>query len=265
MIIVTQYLAAIFIVFRTDSFLAIIFRKDLCLLVLATILLAAGGNIINDYFDVKIDSVNKPKKLIIDHFIKRRTALVLHAIFTLSGIALSLLLNNKIFIISTITGILLWIYSYQLKRKPFVGNVLVSLLTAIAVYLPALLIDKPSRMLMVFALFAFFVSLIREIIKDIEDMKGDGLFGCQTLPLLYGMRTTKKIIVGITITFIVTQLIIAIFAGNVRLLFTCGCCFFILLYFLKKLLPADTKNEFKSLSKFCKWLMLGGILSMMFV
>lgn len=263
MIVVAQYLACVFIVFKTDHFYETILRKDVFLLTLATILLAAGGNIINDYFDVKIDSVNKPKKLIIDHFIKRRTALVLHIVFSFLGVAISSLLSLKIAVICFFSALFLWIYSYQLKRKPFVGNVLISLLTAISVYLPAFLPNIPNRLLMTFALFAFFVSLIREIIKDIEDMKGDGLFGCQTLPLIYGMRFTKKLIIGIVILFVGCQLFIMFFSGKLQLIIISGITLIVLSFFLKKLLVADTRNEFTALSKFCKWLMLAGVLSMM--
>jgi 4-hydroxybenzoate polyprenyltransferase len=173
--------------------------------------------------------------LIIDHFIKRRTALVLHAILRLLGIAISCLLSLKIAIVCFFSALFLWIYSYQLKRKPFVGNVLISLLTAISVYLPAFLPNQPNRLLMTFALFAFFVSLIREIIKDIEDMKGDGLFGCQTLPLIYGMRFTKKLIIGIVILFVACQLFIMFFSGKLQLIIISGITLIVLSIFLKKL------------------------------
>lgn len=265
MILVSQYIAAIFIVFEHLSIKEVILRKDLFLLTMATILIAAAGNVINDYFDVKIDGINKPRKLIIDNFIKRRTALILHFILSLIGIGITYFLNLQITIICSFSSVFLWLYSYQLKRKPFVGNLMISLLTAIAVYFPALLFNQPNRILMVFALFAFFVSLIREILKDIEDMKGDGLFGCQTLPLVYGMRITKKIIIGITGVFMMSQLMIAIFSLNIKLLIISSLSFVVLVFFLQHLLPADTKKEFAALSKFCKWFMFAGILSMMFL
>jgi 4-hydroxybenzoate polyprenyltransferase len=262
-IAVAQYLAAVYIVFNGDYFGDTLLRKDLFILVLATIFIAAGGNIINDYFDVKIDGVNKPKKLIIDNYIKRLTALVLHLILTTIGVLLGSLLSSKILLICVLTSLFLWLYSYQFKRKPLVGNVLISLLTATAVYFPALLNRQFNQLMLFFAVFAFFVSLIREIIKDIEDVKGDGLFACQTLPLLYGMRTTKRIVIGITLLFIGVLLGIGLFSNNTKLLLLCIGTIVALTWFIQKLLPADTKKEFSGLSRYCKWLMLVGVLSMM--
>lgn len=262
-IAVAQYLAAVYIVFKGDYFGDTLHRKDLFILVLSTIFIAAGGNIINDYFDVKIDGVNKPKKLIIDNYIKRLTALVLHLILTTIGILLGSLLSSKILLICVLTSLFLWLYSYQFKRKPLVGNVLISLLTATAVYFPALLNHHFNQLMLFFAVFAFFVSLIREIIKDIEDVKGDGLFACQTLPLLYGMRTTKRIVIGITLLFIGVLLGIGLLSNNTKLLLLCIGTIVALSWFIQKLLPADTKKEFSGLSRCCKWLMLVGVLSMM--
>ena len=265
MIVVSQYIAAVYLVFKGAYWGDTLLRKDLFILVLATVCIAAGGNIINDYFDVKIDSINKPQRLIIDHTVTRRKALLWHLLLTLAGIVLGVFLSNPIGFLYAGTGILLWLYSYRYKRKPFIGNLLIALLTAIAVYLPALLSHDPNLLLLFFAVVSFFISLLREIIKDIEDMKGDGQFDCETIPLVYGLRKTKQILMGIIAGFMVVLMIMALFINILSITVLVFFTLLALLGLLIKLLPADTKKEFSILSKYCKWLMLAGVLSMMIV
>jgi 4-hydroxybenzoate polyprenyltransferase len=263
MIVVSQYISAVYLVFKGDYWGDTLLRKDLFIVVLATVLIAAGGNIINDYFDVKIDGINKPQKLIIDHTITRRKALLWHILLSVAGIGLGKLLGTRIFILYLSTGILLWLYSYRYKRKVIIGNLLIALLTATSVYLPALLRHEANHLLLFFAVVAFFISLIREIIKDIEDMNGDGQFDCKTLPLVFGLKKTKQVLVGIIMGFMAILITMSLFFNSLSLTILISFTILALLGLMIKLLPADTKKEFAILSRYCKWLMLAGVLSMM--
>lgn len=234
------------------------------LLVSGTLLVAAAGYIINDYYDIKIDYINKPEEVIIGNTITRRVAILFHVIFSIAGIGLGYLVNYKLAIINAGCVFLLWLYSNQLKRLPLSGNLTIGLLTATAIAVVDLVIKDFNFLIWVFALFAFFMTLIREIIKDMEDVKGDVTFGCQTLPIVYGIRRTKTILYVITGIFVVVVVIMQRYFNSLFLIYM--VLFLVpalagLIYYISL---ADTKNDFRRLSAWSKWIMLLGIISMAF-
>src|SRR5690606_19217491 len=167
------FMTAFFLVESTDSGLPIYQDYRLYLLVLATVLITAAGYMINDYYDVKIDYVNRPHEVIVGKGIKRRVALFLHSLLNFTAIGLGYLVSPKIAVITFFAAFLLWFYSNQLKREPFIGNLTVAFLTGFSVYLIAFYYQKSELLVLTYAIFAFFLTLIREIIKDIEDRQGD--------------------------------------------------------------------------------------------
>ena len=262
----TQYMCRYFIIGKgEDSFTTILLDWRFFLLVASTVLVAAAGYIINDYYDIKIDLINKPKRVVLGKILHRRIALVSHTILNMIACLFAIFLGRDIFIIILLTTLLMWFYANQLKRFALLGNLLISLLTGIAVYLPALLYAPSQQVLVLYAFFAFFISLIREIIKDMEDMKGDEEFGCRTLPIIWGLRKTKRFIYLVGLLSICCICIILYFADST-----------IQLYFLMlpgplfgwlgiRLFYADTSVQFLWLSNFCKWIMLVGVISMVFL
>lgn len=193
---------------------------DFGLLIFSTLLIAAGGNIINDYFDVRADRVNKPERLIISKHIKRRWAIVLHWIFNLTAIAIAAYLGWKhqsfLYLIIHFTSItLLWFYSIRLKKIALLGNVIVAGLTVLVIYLTLMFLQQeyelnslrsyllasrdrvfgisPTAIIFIFMCMAFFQNTIREIVKDIEDVKGDEIIHAHTVPMILGNRKTIRI------------------------------------------------------------------------
>jgi len=193
--------------------------NEFYLLLLSTLLIAAAGNIINDYFDVKADRINKPDRLIIGRHIKRRWAMVLHWSFNLLGFILALyigyvLQNVWIPIVSFLSINLLWFYSIFFKRKPLIGNVMVALLLGV-IPIYVLIFNEPNlftvnRFLIVPILFistiAFFMNLVRELVKDIQDIRGDLRLNAQTFPIKYGIKKTKYVIACISIILLAIML-----------------------------------------------------------
>jgi 4-hydroxybenzoate polyprenyltransferase len=192
-------------------------NTNFVLLIISTVLIAAAGNIINDYFDVKADRINKPKRLIIGKYIKRRWAMVLHWSFNTVGMLIALYIGYKLQniwvpLIAFLSINLLWFYSAYYKRKPLIGNIIVALLIGVLpIYV--LLFNLPienyilsdqsniiySRyfidVVILVSLLAFLLNLIREVVKDIQDVRGDVRLGAQTLPIKYGIKKTKILVV----------------------------------------------------------------------
>jgi 4-hydroxybenzoate polyprenyltransferase len=231
----------------------------------STIVIAAAGYIINDYYDVKIDYINKPDRVVIGKTITRRYAILFHVVLSVAGIFAGLFLNWRIGAINTFSVFLLWLYSNSLKRLPFVGNFVVAILTGLSVIMVDVLYHANNPLIAVYASFAFFMTLIREIIKDMEDLKGDNSFGCKTLPIVLGIRKTKTFIYGILAVFTVVVLVVNYLYKALPFGYYTLFLFIPLLIMIYRLIRADMKRDFAFLSAFCKAIMLLGILSMAFV
>jgi 4-hydroxybenzoate polyprenyltransferase len=260
-----QFMTAFFLVESTASGLPVYQDYRLYLLILATVLITAAGYMINDYYDVKIDYVNRPHEVVVGKGIKRRVVLFLHSLLNFTAIGLGFLVSPKIAVINFFAAFLLWFYSNHLKREPFVGNLTVAFLTGFSVYLIGFYYQKSELLVLTYAIFAFFLNLIREIIKDIEDRPGDRKHGCRTLPIVIGFRKTKQVIFLIAFGF-VCSILIVIFKINLPILFIYfGMLGIAFGWFMWKIYQADRKKHFTQLSSFAKFLMLVGTLSMAFL
>lgn len=237
----------------------------LFLLSLSTIAIAAAGYIINDYYDVKIDFINKPDRVVVGKSITRRFALLFHIVLSFVGIAIGFMLSWQIAAINVFSVFLLWLYSNNLKRLPFIGNLAVSLLTALCILVVDVLYPSHYLLIWIYAAFAFFMTLVREIVKDMEDLKGDNTFGCKTLPIIWGIRKTKILIYGILIIFIAIVLLLNDKYSQLPIHYFILFLFIPITLLIAWLIRADTTKHFAWLSTFCKIILLLGIMSMAFI
>ncbi len=204
----------------------------LTLLIMSTICIAAGGYIINDYFDVKIDRINHPEDLVVTRYISREGAMRLFQVLTILGVIMGLVVAwwarswTLVMIFIVIPG-LLWFYSASYKRQLLIGNIVVAFISAIVPLLVAIanadylchlyqenLVYSPIvGQLYVwtsgFSLFAFLITLAREMVKDIEDKEGDQEMECRTIPIVWGDKITKIIV---SIILIITAALITYIA-----------------------------------------------------
>lgn len=254
------------------------------LLILSSVLIAAAGYVINDYFDLNIDRINKPNRLIVQKIISRRYAIAWHFFLSIAGIAIGFYLDFTTHV--TLLGFsnlacacLLFLYSVSLKKKLLAGNILISLLTAWTVlvvtwcearifFSATFSISRILRVTILYAGFAFVISLIREAIKDMEDVEGDRKYGCKTMPIVWGINASK-IYTAVWMTMLaISLLILQAYVLQFRWWFTALYCllfiFIPLINVFIKLFKAQTAKDFHSLSSLVKFIMLTGILSMIF-
>lgn len=254
------------------------------LLLLSSVLIAAAGYIINDYFDLNIDLVNKPDQLIVDKIINRRWVILWHLLLSTIGIILSVFIDWKtqtrfVTIANLSCVALLFLYSISLKKKLLSGNVLISLLTAWVIlvvtwceasnlirFLPSTI--KISRITILYASFAFIISLIREVVKDMEDIEGDRRYGCYTMPIAWGITASKVFVAVWLVVLIITLVIVQFYVLQFGWYWSAAyCILFIivpLLFIFRKLFLAGNSKEFHELSTYIKLAMFTGILSMVF-
>ena len=259
------------------------------LLTLSSVLIAAAGYIINDYFDLNIDRVNKPDKLVVEKIIKRRWTIIWHWILSSIGVLLgsyvSWKLRNPVVGLGNLgCVVLLWFYSTTFKRKLLIGNVIISLLTAWVILVLFVcefrvtgsadvelrnILSRLFKYAIVYGGFAFIISLVREAVKDIEDMEGDTRYGCRTMPIVWGVNVTKVFAGTWLVVLIGALIVIQFYVLQSWQWLAVVYCFLLLdlplLWTLRKLYEAQTKAEYHLLSSVIKAMMLVGILSMVFI
>jgi 4-hydroxybenzoate polyprenyltransferase len=263
---------------------------EFALLVFATVVIAAGGNIINDVYDVEIDAVNRPGRNLIGTEIQEKKAVsVSYLLFFLGAfIGVSLGMINNLFAISLLfpfSAVTLYMYSIYYKKRLLIGNILIALLSGLAILITGLFEPhyfsgisiwlrgsesmnwiSGATIILVYSLFAFLLSLIREVIKDAEDIEGDKRVQCKTFPILFGIKATK-ILIGflvVTTVSIISYLLYVFFQRNTEvnayyLIATFAIPFLALLYLIYH---AEEKKDYFYASQFTKILMLAGVLSM---
>lgn len=260
---ITQYFTRILLIGPRQDWRRIIADPDMFFLSLSTVCIAAAGYIINDYFDIKIDIVNKPERVVVGRYFKRRWAMGAHQILNIFGALLGLLVSPWVFLVNVFSITSLWFYSERFKRKPFIGNFIVSLLTGFSLLILTLYYPYNRHLVFIYAVFSFFISLIREIVKDMEDRKGDEAHGCRTLPIIWGIRRTKTFLYGIIALFVVTLFLMAKVLENNILILLFLLLIIPIAWLVYKLMNADTRRDFKEISNLCKIIMLLGLLTML--
>ncbi len=264
-------------------------QPHMLLLMTASIFIAAAGYIINDYFDLNIDKINKPSGIIIEKVIKRRWAIIWHLILTTIGVLISfwvgaLIGNSLLGLMNLSCALLLWTYSTTFKRKLLIGNIIISLLTAwvvLVLYFCELRVTRVFyplndgyqehitrlfKLAILFGGFAFIISMIREVIKDVEDMQGDERYGCTTLPIVWGIPAAKVFSATLLTVLIAALCIVQVYVIQLHrwwsVLYCVAAILFPLVQVLRKLYKASTKEDYHALSSAVKLIMLTGILSM---
>ncbi|WP_091131535.1 geranylgeranylglycerol-phosphate geranylgeranyltransferase [Flavobacterium anhuiense] len=258
------------------------------LLILSTILLAAAGYVINNIYDVGTDSINKPNDVVVGKGITETAAYNIYIGLNISGVAIGFILSNIIMrptfaSLFILIASLLYFYATTLKQIMILGNFVVALLLAVSVLIigvfdlfPATTAENQAQMASLFsilidyALFAFMINFIREIVKDIEDVNGDYNMGMNTLPVAIGVSRAAKIALGFAIIafilsglycntyFMQNKLYIAVFYAFATVLAP-------LLYFIVKIFSAKSQKDFHHLSSILKLILFFGILSILVI
>ena len=296
MIAVTQVLFYVTLVqpfYSTKEFIISIPFKGLhfLLLIISSLLIAAAGNIINDYFDRNIDEINKPEKKIIDKLIKRRWAIVMHIVFSFTAIIIGFYIDSQtpvfwLGLSNIICVLLLFGYSISFKKKLLVGNVLISLLTAWVIFVCFLCyyrtlscsgcdpfewqatLRRFIRISFLYAGFAFVISLIREVVKDMEDIEGDKKYGCKTIPIAWGIPASKVFVAVWLVVLFGMISIVQIYVWQLGWYWSAAYSVLLILgplvWILRKLYQAQVPKDYHQLSTLIKLVMLAGLLSMVF-
>ena len=281
--VLIQYLIRFTLIIPSYGKENIISEFYFALLLFSILLIVAAGYTINDYFDIKVDSENKDEHVIVGRTIKRRIALVIHFILTSVGLILGFYIAYKInqlviSIILIVCAYILWIYNLKLKRIFFLANLIVAGLSAVFVTSIATLeiflkynhndSINNTKTLILIATFAFILSLMNEIIKDLRTVEGDKKYKIRTLPTVWGLLKTKEFLKWLSIinAFIISLIAITKFKTNLTALsyafiFIIGPFFLLNVWVYK----AQHTIDYERISKLNKFIIFTGIMSLLFL
>lgn len=249
-----------------------------CLLILSVVFITSSGYIINDIFDIEADKINKPSKTFIGNSISKKNAWLSYFIINFIGLSLGVYVSfsinkpiNSLFFIGTTIG--LFIYSKYLKKTPLLGNICIAFFTTLTIIISYVFHNNNvstsiTNIIKCYVLFSFLTTLIREILKDIEDIQGDYKLNMKTLPIIIGIRRTNRVTVAFSLLLILILIIITkeFLLYSPTLLAYCAIFIIVPLFiFTYKLYNAKTKKDYSFLSAFIKFIMLSGILSMFLI
>lgn len=281
MIILTQVLVKYFL-FEPFNIDTVLNHADFALLVISMICLAASGNIINDLHDTAADRINKPHKLIIGNEIPEKAAWNWFIALNIVGVGIGFYLSNLVgkpsFVaLFILPSAFLYFYATQIKGTVLVGNLVVSIMVAMIIVMVGIIDLVPAitpqnlptqkvifLILVDYAVFAFLVNFIREMIKDQEDIKGDYNAGYNTLPVLLGRQRTNYIIFAVTLlplAGVLYYIYTYLYESRPAMLYALVLVMGPLLYFLVRLTGAETKKDFHHLSLVLKFTLAAGLLS----
>jgi 4-hydroxybenzoate polyprenyltransferase len=240
---------------------------DALFVVLAVLFTAAAGYVINDILDIEEDIINKPEKRIIAKHISIRSGIIFYIILLLGSLAFGFLTGLSMGLVCVMISVLLYFYSSDLKGTTLWGNLLVSLMNGVVVFFSAQGVDeKFNGYFAEYAFLAFLITMVREVVKDIEDMEGDKTREYETFPIVYGAR--KSVWLGMGILTLLNFHMVYLITESKNLYFGVFSGVFVLLpvfYFYHQLLTADEKADYTRIQRRLKWLMVSGILSVVFL
>jgi 4-hydroxybenzoate polyprenyltransferase len=258
-IILAQYLSAIFILAPEKKPFHVILDLNLFLIVLATALTIASGYIINSFYDSKKDLINRPNKSNLDRLVSQKTKLSVYFSLNFAVAFLAIFVSWRACLYFSVYIFLIWFYSHKVKKFVVFGNLMATLMAILPFFALLLYYKNFYEVIICHATFLFLLLLIREMIKDLENIKGDLANDYKTIPILYGEKKSKTVITILTLfTVLPVFLLIEKFEiGNMDLYFY--SCLLFLVLFIIKLWKSNTKEDYLLLHNLLKFLIVAGV------
>ncbi len=264
-VILAQYLTAIFILDDQESFSSTLLDPYLFVIILCSSICIASGYIINNFYDYEKDIINRPIRSNIDRSIRKRTKLNLYFSLNLLCIILSLFISIRAVIFFLIYNIILWLYSHKLKKILILGNVLSSLLTITPFFAIFLYYKNFSEIIAVYALFLFFIILAKDLVKDLENLKGDFTLNYKTIAVVYGEKFSKIAINTIIIINYIIVISLILYFDIGLMFYYYYLCLLVLTFVLFFIWRSNDKRDYLFIHNIMRALIISGIFSIILI
>ncbi|WP_418510984.1 geranylgeranylglycerol-phosphate geranylgeranyltransferase [Corallibacter sp.] len=260
-VVIAQYLASIYILAHDKPVKEVVLDLNLLMLVLASAAAIAGGYIINNFYDSEKDLINRPQKSMLDRLVSQNTKLSFYFVLNFVAVIMASYVSFRAVVFFSVYIFGIWFYSHKLKKMPFVGNLTSAVLTITPFFVVFIYYKNLEHVIFVHAMFLFLIISMRELTKDLENIKGDLAQDYQTIPIRYGEKASKYMltILGV-LTIIPAFLLIYKFqVGDMSYFFY--LCVLLLIGFLILLWKSKNKTHYLILHNILKVIILAGVFS----
>ncbi|MDR6300547.1 geranylgeranylglycerol-phosphate geranylgeranyltransferase [Mesonia maritima] len=265
-IAIAQYLTAIFILAPEKSLPQVLFDPNLFVIVLASALAIASGYLINNFYDAEKDLINRPRKTLIDNYVSQKTKLVCYFILNFLAVILASYISFKAVVFFSVFVFFLWFYSHKLKKYPFIGNLTASILAVTPFFAVFIYYHNFNAVIFIHATFLFLIISIRELVKDLENLKGDFTQNYHTIPVVYGVKFTKKIASLLVLLTLIPTIILLLNDFNLGYMYYYFILSFLLLIaFLFFLWKSQSKLQYTLLHNLLKLVIVLGVFSILLI
>jgi 4-hydroxybenzoate polyprenyltransferase len=260
-IVIAQYLASIYILAHNKSLRQVIFDWNLLMLVMASAATIAGGYIINNFYDSEKDLINRPQKSMLDRLVSQNTKLSFYFVLNFLAAILASAVSFRAVVFFSLYIFAIWFYSHKLKKLPFIGNLTSAILTIAPFFAIFVYYKNFEHVIFVHAIFLFLIISMRELTKDLENIKGDLTQNYHTIPVVYGEKVSKIMLTILCLLALVPAmlLIFKFQVGKMNYFFYLSII--LLLVFQISLWRSNTKTQYLVLHNILKFIIVAGVAS----
>ncbi len=264
-LVLAQYLGALFIFSPTKSLRVVLLDYKLFFIVMSSVFVVSAGYIINNFYDVKADKINRPFKASLDQIVSQKIKLQIYFLFNFLGFLFGWLVAWEAALFFAVYIFAIWLYSHKLKRQPFIGLLSAAILTILPFFVVFIYFRNFSKIIFVHALFLFGVLLVRQLIKDLENLRGAVVNNYITFPVKYGERKTRKLgILIIVCTFLPAYVLFSYPSiGYMKYYFLISSIILVFIGFF--LWKSNLKRHYVILHNVLKLMLLIGIFSLLLI
>ncbi|HSI70340.1 MAG TPA: geranylgeranylglycerol-phosphate geranylgeranyltransferase [Gillisia sp.] len=264
-LVIAQYLTSAFILAPELPLRDIIFDDYLFFLILSSATVIASGYIINNFYDSEKDLINRPRKTMLDRFISQRTKLSVYFILNFAAIFFASYVSFRAVVFFSIYIFMIWVYSYRIKRILFLGNLVASILAIIPFFVVFIYYKNFETVIFIHATFLYLMIVMRELVKDLENLKGDLILNYKTIPVVYGENWSKFFLSILTVIAIIPILLLTTRFDIGLMDYYFYLSLLLLVFFVLFLYFSTAKWQYLLLHNILKFIIVAGVFSILLI
>ncbi|MCK0107792.1 geranylgeranylglycerol-phosphate geranylgeranyltransferase [Flavobacteriaceae bacterium S0825] len=264
-VIIAQYLSAIYILAHDKPIKSVVFDLNLLMIILASATTIASGYIINNFYDSEKDLINRPQKSMLDRLVGQNTKLVFYFVLNFIAVIFASYVSFRAVIFFSIYIFGIWFYSHKLKKMPIIGNITSAILTITPFFAVFIYYKNFETVIFVHAMFLFLILSMRELTKDLENIKGDLALGYKTIPIVYGEKTSKIMLTILAILTLIPAYLLIYNYQVGRMTYFFYLSVVLLLIFLILVWKSNSKLHYLLLHNILKFIIVAGVFSIVLI
>ena len=264
-VIIAQYLSAIYILAHDKPLKSVVFDLNLLMIILASATTVASGYIINNFYDSEKDLINRPQKSMLDRLVSQNTKLVFYFVLNFIAVIFASYVSFKAVIFFSLYIFGIWFSSHRLKKIPFLGNITSAILTITPFFAVFIYYKNFESVIFVHAMFLFLIISMRELTKDLENIKGDLALGYKTIPIVYSEKTSKVMLTGLAMLTLIPAYLLIYHYQVGRMTYFFYLSIVLLLIFLILVWKSNSKSHYLLLHNILKFIIVAGVFSIVLI